>query len=157
MSDPLAIYLNDHLAGARLAIDLLEALSNRHKKTPLGEFADSILSEVSEDRETLRQLANKIGAESNTVKELSAWLSEKISRIKLGSADSDFEIFETLEFLSLGIQGKLSLWRALQTASDSRANDLDLNHLIAMAESQYERVETRRLAMAVAALRAVQK
>ena len=30
MSDPLATYLNDHMAGASLAIDLLKAMKERH-------------------------------------------------------------------------------------------------------------------------------
>jgi hypothetical protein len=156
MSDPLKTYLNDHLAGARLAIDLLEAMRDRHKTEPLGQFAESILAEVTKDRDTLQQLADKIGAGPNTLKEFGAWLSEKASRMKLGGADGDFEVFEALEFLSLGIQGKLSLWHALQaTDSDPRLSDLDLTRLIARAESQYEQVEARRLATAATALRAI--
>jgi hypothetical protein len=35
MHDPLATYLKDHLAGAGLAIDLLEAMGDRHKNEAL--------------------------------------------------------------------------------------------------------------------------
>jgi hypothetical protein len=67
----------------------------------------------------------------------------------------DFEEFEALEFLSLGIRGKLSLWNALRvcSASDSRLASLDLSYLIVRAEDQYARVEERRLSLAAAALK----
>jgi hypothetical protein len=58
MEDPLSIYLHDHLAGAALAVDLLEALRDRHPGDELGDFAAMILSEVGEDRTTLKNLAD---------------------------------------------------------------------------------------------------
>jgi hypothetical protein len=58
MGDPLKTYLNDHLADARLAIDLLEAMRDCHKTEPLGQFAEFILAEVKNDRDTLQQLAD---------------------------------------------------------------------------------------------------
>jgi len=66
----------------------------------------------------------------------------------------DFGTFEALEFLALGIQGKLSLWHALQVVAvlDSRLRGLDFNALIAKAEAQYTKVEERRLALASTAL-----
>jgi hypothetical protein len=157
MSDPLKTYLNDHLAGAGLALDLLEAMRDGHKTESLGRFAESILVEVAKDRDTLQQLAVRIGAGPNTLKEFGAWLAEKTSRMKLGGAVGDFEVFEALEFLSLGIQGKLSLWHALQEVPDSRLGYLDLAHLVTRAESQYEQVEARRLSTAATALMAVKK
>jgi hypothetical protein len=155
MHDSLATYLKDHLAGAGLAIDLLEAMRDRHKNEALGHFAESILAEVTEDRDSLKNLADSIGAGSNVAKELSAWVSEKFTRVKLGAAGGDFEEFEALEFLSLGIQGKLSLWNALRVcaASDSCLGSLDLSYLIVRAEEQYARVEERRLSFASAALK----
>jgi hypothetical protein len=66
----------------------------------------------------------------------------------------DFGTFEALEFLALGIQGKLSLWHALQVAAttDARLRGLDFEALIAKAEEQYTKVEERRLALAATAL-----
>jgi hypothetical protein len=131
-------------------------MMDRHRAEPLGQFAESILAEVTNDRDTLQQLTDKIGAAPTTLKEFSAWLSEKASRMKLGGADGVFEVFEAPEFLSLGIQGKLSLWHALQVAgSDPRLSNLALTRLIAKAESQYKKVEARRLATAATAPRAI--
>jgi hypothetical protein len=155
MSDPLAIYLNDHMAGASLAIDLLKAMKKRHDDESLSQFATFILVEVEEDEETLRSFAKNIGSGSNVFKEAAAWLAEKASRLKLGASSSeDFGTFEALEFLSLGIQGKLSLWGALQVVaeSDARLTVLDFHKLIDRAKAQYGRVEERRLSLAAHAL-----
>jgi hypothetical protein len=64
MENPLAIYLHDHLAGAALAVDLLEALRDKHPKEPLGDFAAMMLSEVEADRSMLKNLADRIGSGS---------------------------------------------------------------------------------------------
>ncbi len=155
MSDPLVTYLEDHKAGAGLAIGLLQAMEARHDDESLSQFARSILVGVEEDEKTLQILAKEIGTGSNLLKEATAWVGEKASRIKLGAGLSgDFGTFEALEFLALGIQGKLSLWHALQVVAvlDTRLRGLDFNALIAKAEAQYTKVEERRLALASTAL-----
>jgi len=160
MTDPLATYLEDHMAGAALAIDLLQAMKARHDDKDLSQFAGSILVGVEEDEGTLRSFAREIGTGSNIVKVAAAWVSEKASRFKLGAGLSgDFGTFEALEFLALGIQGKLSLWRALQVVAktDARLSGLDYVVLIARAEDQYKRVEERRLGMAPTAFKAIAK
>jgi hypothetical protein len=63
-------------------------------------------------------------------------LTEKASRFKLGAgANGSFEVFEALEFLSLGILGKLSLWSALHLTarSDTRLEGLDFTRLVGRA------------------------
>jgi hypothetical protein len=155
MRDPLETYVNDHMAGASLAIDLLKAMKERHGDESLSQFAASILVVVEEDEETLRSFAKNIDSGSNIFKEAAAWLTEKASRLKLGGSSSgDFGTFEALEFLSLGIQGKVSLWAALQLVaeSDARLTVLDFEKLIARAKAQYGRVEERRLSLAANAL-----
>jgi hypothetical protein len=83
----------------------------------LSQFTESILLEVEKDEKTLQNLAKAIGTGSNILKEAAAWVGEKASRVKLGAGSSgDFETFEALEFLSLGIQGKLSLWHACKSS-----------------------------------------
>ena len=144
MNDPLVTYLEDHKAGAGLAIELLKAMEARHDTESLRQFARSILSDIEEDEETLRNFSKEIGTGSNVLKEAAAWVGEKASRVKLGPGSSgDFETFEALEFLSIGIRGKLSLWRALQVVavSDARLRSLDYRSLIDRAETQYAKME----------------
>ena len=54
MSDPLAIYLHDHLAGSNFAIELLEFLRDQHAGQKLGDAAGELLAEVEKDRKTLQ-------------------------------------------------------------------------------------------------------
>lgn len=158
MSDPLATYLHDHLAGSVAAVNLLEALAERHRGEELGRFAERLLGEIEADRAVLRTLAERIGgARSNPVKEATAWVSEKVSRLKLGrTVAGDLGTFEALEALALGILGKLSLWRALAVVAhaDERLAGPDYEDLAVRAIAQHEAVDERRLGLARAALHA---
>jgi hypothetical protein len=150
-SDALTTYLQDHLAGALHAIELLKAMRDHFSGEPLGTFATEMLKEIEADRDALAKLAEGVGGTAGGMKEWAAWLSEKVSRLKLkhGSADG-LGTFEALEFLIIGIHGKRALWRAMgEVASfDKRLHGFDFDELIARAENQHGRVEERRLACA---------
>jgi len=102
----------------------------------------------------LQELADRAGAGSSDLKEFAAWLSEKVTRLKLRHGGDGLGTFEALEFLELGIHGKWALWRALATvaASDTRLRGLDYEQLAARAEAQRASVEERRLEIARAVL-----
>jgi hypothetical protein len=150
-SDTLTTYLQDHLAGALHAIELLKAMREHFTGEPLGVFAAEVLAEVDADREVLARLTERAGGTAGGMKEWGAWLAEKVSRLKLkhGSADG-LGTFEALEFLVIGIHGKRALWRvmALAASFDSRLRGIDFAELIARAENQHQKVEERRLACA---------
>jgi hypothetical protein len=151
MSDALTTYLHDHLAGAIHAIELLDAMQKRHTGDPLGDFAGALLVEIEADRTVLRDLAERAGVGSSGVKELAMWITEKVSRIKLGDKDAvSFGTFEALEFLVLGIHGKWALWRALAllAPNDARLQGVDFGRLRARAEMQEAQVDQRRLEIA---------
>jgi hypothetical protein len=155
MTDPLATYLHDHLAGSVHAIELLEFLHEQHSNDPLGQFAAELLVEIKADREVLETLAERVGTGSSLVKELTAWFGEKIARLKLKRDDEGvLGTFEALEFLELGIHGKWALWRALATVApyDPQFEGTDFEHLAARAEIQRTQVEERRLEFARPAL-----
>ena len=156
MADPLATYLEDHIAGASYAIDLLGAIRDQHAGEPLAEFAAGMLAEVEADAAVLKELAERVGAGSSGLKTASAWIAEKVSRLKLRrDSAGGLGTFEALEFLAVGIQGKLALWRALEVAScgDPRLDHLNFDHLARRAESQHSQMEERRLEAARIALR----
>ena len=155
MNDPLSTYLQDHLGGAKAAIDLLEAMRDVHKDQLLKDFAASLLLEVQADRDMLQRLAEQVGSGSNALKEFSGWLAEKVTRLKLGQGSGgDFGTFEALEFLALGVRGKMGMWRALDVAApgDTRLSGFDFGQLTARAEAQYEQVEQKRMQVAKIAL-----
>jgi hypothetical protein len=139
LKDPLITYLQDqHRTGE-----------------PLGEFATNLLVEVESDRDVLANLTESLGGSAGGPKEWSAWLVEKVSRLKLKpGSGNDLETFEALEFLVLGIHGKWALWRALTVAAewDSRLHGVNFRDLITRAESQHAKVDTQRLVWARGAL-----
>jgi hypothetical protein len=151
MSEPLVTYLNDHLGGARIAVQLLEAMRDQHDDQEYRQFASVLLPEIQADDLTLRHIIEKIGPGPSAVKQVGGWLLEKAARLKLGHTGStSFELFESLELLALGIFGKLSLWKALQAASssDARLREYDFESLIRRAQQQYDDVESKRLNLA---------
>ena len=145
MSDSLAIYLHDHLAGSNFAVQLLEFLRDQHAGHPWGEAAAALLVEVETDRTVLQGIIARVSNGVPIFKEASAWVTEKLSEMKL--RPGAFGTFEALEALALGILGKLALWRALATIAetDARLPGVDFNHLMARAERQHARVEELRL------------
>jgi hypothetical protein len=160
MSDPLATYLYDHLAGSKFATELLGSLRDQYSGEPLGGFAAALLIEVEEDRRILQTLVDRIGKTSPDLKEAAAWLGEKVSQFKLkrGSAEG-LGSFQALETLGLGILGKLALWRALAVIAenDDRVRGMDFQQLTTRAGEQHARVEESRLQMARIIFRATSK
>jgi hypothetical protein len=151
MSDNLATYVRDHLGGAKIAIQILEAMRDQHDDQKFRVFAEGLLEEVEADDHTLRLIAEKIGSGPSVAKQAGGWLLEKLARLKLGHTDStNFEMFESLELLALGIQGKSCLWKALQAASrfDSRLHGYGFDEFISRAQRQYDKVESERLRLA---------
>lgn len=151
MSNPLATYLHDHLAGAAFAIDLLKALRDQYSDKSLGQLASGLLVEVEQDREVLQRIADRVGREYPDLKQAAAWLAEKVSRFKLSHDDPDgLGTFQALETLALGILGKLALWNALSVVPEinDRLGGVDLAELIARAQRQYKQVEESRLFVA---------
>jgi hypothetical protein len=151
MSDPLVAYLNDHLGGAEIAVQVLQAMRDQHDNPRFREFAGVLLPEIQADDAKLRSIAEKIGPGPSAIKQAGGWLLEKLARFKLGhTGSSNFEMFESLELLAVGIQGKRCLWKALQVASrlDSRLREYDFEALDSRAQQQYDKVESERLNLA---------
>jgi hypothetical protein len=146
----LDTYLNDHLGGAMLGSDLAEQIRDRSEGTPLGDQMAKIAPQIEEDRQTLIDLMEALGTSKNPVKQASAWVAEKASRLKFAgwsSGEPEFGLFMALETLTLGVEGKLSLWKALkEVASDYPAlSAADLDRLIARAQTQHETLEGERI------------
>ena len=145
------VYLNDHLAGAMLGTDLAEQIRARNESTPLGGLMQSLAPEIEADRQTLIALMQRMDTSKNPVKQAGAWVTEKASRVKftgLTSGEPELGTFMALESLALGVQGKLSLWKALAQVADQHPAlaSVDLDELIDRAEKQYRLLEDERLA-----------
>lgn len=147
-SDHLAIYLNDHLGGSSLAIELVRRVSRQHEGTELGRFLSELGAEIEADRDTLRRAIERVGARPDPVKRAVGWTGEKLARLKLNGqllSRSPLSTLIELETLTIGIHGKLLLWLALRATAGPNALDLDVDELIGRAERQEAAVEEHRL------------
>jgi hypothetical protein len=154
---PLTTYLNDHLAGAVAALELLDHLLEQHPGSGRDELTE-IRAEIEEDKETLRQILGTVGGQESPVRKVAAWLTEKLGQVKLRLDDhgsGNLRVLEALEALTLGIQGKLALWRALAALGGAvpALSGFNLPQLQQRAERQFERVDRLRLQAARVALR----
>ena len=151
----LAIYLNDHFAGATTAIELIHRAVSQYEGTDLGAFFADIGAQIDDDRDTLKAIMASNGVEPDRVKLAAAWAAEKAGRLKLNGAllrRSPLTPLVELETLAVGIQGKLALWRALRAKAADPATEARLDELIGRAEQQHEAVERRRVEAARDAL-----
>jgi hypothetical protein len=151
----LATYLNDHLAGSTVALELLETLSAA--PAPLADFFSQLKGEISADRQELEALMSRLEIGESRTRKASAWLAEKFTELKLrldDPAGGDLRLFESLEALSLGIEGKKNLWLALAslTEQEPALQSLDYDRLIVRAQQQRNGVEALRLEVAKRAL-----
>jgi hypothetical protein len=154
--EALRTYLNDHLAGSVMAIELCERTIGENEGTPFAARLGRMLAEIRADQTVLKGLIEGIGAGQNPLKKAGAWLAAQAGRLKLGGTDGPGELsrMEMLEMLTTGIHGKRALWRALRVVApryqELRGIDLDL--LERRAVEQHEEVEEMRLEAAQAAL-----
>ena len=150
----LGIYLNDHLAGSIAGREVAKRSLQNNSEGPLGTFLRSLVGDIEEDRGTLMRLMERLGIPVSPVKPGIAWAAEKVGRLKLNGqlvGYSPLSRLEELEFLSLGVEGKLLLWRSLESVSSSeeRLSGFDFATLLKRAEVQREELERFRLEAAV--------
>jgi hypothetical protein len=154
----LSTYLNDHLAGSVIALELIEHIAKKFPDSDLETFFAELHADISADQDVLRDLLNTFGESESTVRKAGAWLVEKLGRVKLGLTENEVSgagLLEALEGLVLGITGKGLLWRALAAASQTSPQLKGPNYaeLEQRAVEQRNRVEEKRLAAARKAFR----
>jgi hypothetical protein len=116
MDSSLHRYLNDHLAGSAVAIELIEAISQAQVDPEETQFFTKLQAEVERDRELLIRLIERLGQNESGLRQAAGAISAKASRLKLwweGLELGELGLFEALEVLTLGIQGKRALWALL--------------------------------------------
>jgi hypothetical protein len=147
--DTLLVYLTDHLAGARAALELVEHIRDHATDSEIKLVMAELHDDMAVDRDTLIRLAERLGGSASTLKDASAWLAEKLSRLKLGAlgAKSPLPLFEAVEAIGLGILGKIALWDNLLALStrDPTFRMLPYEELGNRAVAQHARVEALRL------------
>jgi hypothetical protein len=148
-TERLSIYLNDHLAGSTVALELLDDLCARFPDSEIANVAESVKKDVTADRRELESIMSRLHVEQSTIRKASAWANEKLLRAKMYLDDSKtgpLRLLEAIEAISLGIEGKRGLWVILQSLSNDipELGRVDYEQLIHRAEEQRARLEPHR-------------
>lgn len=156
MGKLLAIYLNDHLAGAMVGVELARRLRASNCDDPeFGPELATICAEIEADRETLVAIMDRLGVGRSRVKPLAAILAERLGRLKLNGqlrGYSPLSRLDELEFLAIGVTGKRQLWRSLEHTHAGDLPGFELGALAERASEQLDRLEALRLKAAARAL-----
>jgi hypothetical protein len=156
-NESLATYLNDHLAGSVVALELLDHLEEDGAGTAEASILADVHADIEADRQELEAFMAQRGIAVSAPRKATGWLVEKLSELKLrldDAGDGALRRLEALETVSLGIAGKQALWHALAAAAEDapELNGLDYARLGRRAETQREMVERLRLHAAKEAL-----
>jgi hypothetical protein len=154
MTEPLHIYLNDHLAGATGGLELFR----RAASSASGERRvqlDRLAEEVAQDREALLAIMAALDVPVRHYKVVAGWLAEKVGRAKpnghLLTRAPLSDLVES-EAMLLGVRGKAAGWQALRTIAehDGRLDAEQLDRLVTRADEQSAVLESLRRESAVA-------
>jgi hypothetical protein len=143
------VYLQDHLAGATVGLELARRAARSNEGSPLGDFLAGLAGEIEEDRNSLLALMRSLGVGVDRAKVAAGWTAEKLGRLKLNGrliGYSPLSRLVELEGLLLGVRGKLAMWEALQAAGvrAPAAAGVDLDALVRRAKQQVKALEERR-------------
>jgi hypothetical protein len=157
-TDPLGVYLNDHLAGSAAALEMMEEVAAQARGEPLGQKLAALRAQVGQEQERLRELLARIDTSENRLKQAAAWVTERVGRGKLALSarvDPALATLQGLEALVLGLQGKLGLYRTLAELepNDPRLSGIAYAALAARTLEQQAMVEHERLAASRVAFR----
>jgi hypothetical protein len=115
-AEPLAVYVNDHLAGSTAGLALMDDLAERSEGTALAPMLRTLAAEVREDQQLLRDTLDRLAAGERRAVQAAAWLGEKVHEGRLALAARNrpaLAMLEGLESIALGLQGKLAILRVL--------------------------------------------
>lgn len=154
----LRIYMSDQLALGVLWREIARRAHRAAGETPEGAALGDVAAGIAEDVVTFRQIMRRLGFSTRTPKNALALVAERLGRLKLNGrlvSRSPLSRFEELDFLVMGIDGKVVLWQNLRDGAGlgERLPDIDFEHLIERARSQRAELEPFHAQAARAALR----
>ena len=140
----LAIYLDDHRAGAAAGSALARRVERRYGEEPGFEALVGVRLDVEADVQALDELRDALDVRGGRLKRALALAGERLGRLKLNGRlvrRSPLSTLLELELLSAGVTAKRRLWDGLMSACGSeRLGDVDLRALRERADDQLERL-----------------
>jgi hypothetical protein len=152
--DLLGVYLNDHLAGATVGVQLVRRMAaSAEPGSETAGVVKSLVKEITADRSALVKMMAAVGVKIRGYKVFAAWAGEKAGRLKLNGhvlSRSPLSALEETEMLRLGVEGKAAGWRTLQVVAqrDHRLDAGQLDELLARATRQSDTLESLRVSIA---------
>jgi hypothetical protein len=142
----LGIYLNDQLALGVGWRELARRAAGANRGTPLGGALAEVARQIAEDVATFEQIMERLDVPKSRAKVAGAVVAERFGRLKLNgslTSYSPLSRFAELEFLVMGITGKIQLWQTLRDLAGlgERLPDVDFDALVARAEAQRQLLE----------------
>jgi hypothetical protein len=153
-TDLLGTYLNDHLAGSTVGLELAHRARSSNEGTALGRFLQELEAEIEADRAALEAVMDRLGVGRDRLKVAAGWMAEKVGRLKPNNrlfGYSPLSRLIELEALALGVEGKRSLWEALRELNDPELAEFDFEALLERARRQRDSLHERRVAAAAEA------
>lgn len=142
----LAIYMNDQLALGVLWREVALRCKRANSGTALGTALEQVATQIAEDVETFEGLMARLGIPRTPAKPLLALAGERLGRLKPNGrlrGYSPLSRFEELDFLIMGIDGKVVLWANLRDHAGlgARLPGVDFDELIERARLQRSELE----------------
>ena len=78
-AEPLALYLNHHLAGSIAGITLMDELAERVEGTTLASMLRTVAAQAREDQQLVREVLARLAAGERRAAQAAAWVTEKVS------------------------------------------------------------------------------
>jgi hypothetical protein len=150
MDQQLERYLNDHLAGSSGAVVMIQHFIDTLEDQEARDFFIKLKSSVESDRDLLKRLLESAGMGTSALLSATGNITARVGFLKLmweGFEPGRLGLFEGLEMLALGVQGKRLLWLALQEISTwyPEWSDVDFPQLELEAIAQRDGVERWRI------------
>ena len=154
----LRIYMSDQLALGVLWREIARRAHNSSNGAAEGAALGRVATEIAEDVSLFEQMMRRLGFSTRTPKTALAVAAERLGRLKLNGriiSRSPLSRFEELDFLVMGIDGKVVLWQNLRDGAGlgSRLPDINFDALIERARNQRAQLEPFHAQAAQEALR----
>lgn len=151
----LAIYLNDHLAGATVGRELSRRTAGANEGTEFGPQLASLRTQIEEDRASLTAVMDRLGVGQDPLKRVGAIAGERLGRLKLNGSIREYSpLSRVVEFEALlaGIDAKRSLWNTLVELEHPQLGEFDFDALSARAAEQHAELSELKQRAALLAL-----
>jgi hypothetical protein len=149
----LAIYLQDHYAGAIAGSALFHRVADSHSDPQVRRVIADLAEQVEKDRLELDRIMASLAVPRSRPKESIAWVAEKVGRLKPNGGlfrRSPLTDVVELEALSLAVEGKTLGWKTLLNLAEAEPglDPKQVQDLLDRAHAQQARLEELRLAHA---------